>query len=200
MAYNDLRDWIAALDRAGELKRIKTEADPILEIAEITDRVSKSNVGAGVSPVLGAPSLSRSSRQGGGSALLFQNIKGHPGAQVLINQFGSESRMKMALEVDSLDEIADRIRAFMDVKSPQGFLDKVKMLPMLAEMGKFFPKTVSTGAVQGSHPARQFLAQRISDPAMLAERRRPLHHSPLRRYPRSQDRQAQRRHVPHAGL
>src|SRR6202035_4425329 len=48
-------------------------------------------------------------------------------------------------EVNALDEIADRIRAFMDVKSPQGFLDKVKMLPMLAEMGKFFPKTVSTG-------------------------------------------------------
>src|SRR6202040_1424991 len=40
---------------------------------------------------------------------------------------------------------ADRIRHFMDVKSPQGFLDKVKMLPMLAEMGKFFPKTVSSG-------------------------------------------------------
>ena len=138
MAYNDLRDWIAALDRAGELKRIKTEADPILEIAEITDRVSKGKVG------MGAPPLSRSVRQGG-SALLFQNVKGHPGSQVLINQFGSERRMKMALEVDSLDEISDRIRAFMDVKSPQGILDKVKMLPMLAEMGKFFPKTVSTG-------------------------------------------------------
>jgi 4-hydroxy-3-polyprenylbenzoate decarboxylase len=53
--------------------------------------------------------------------------------------------MRLALEVDSLDEIADRIRVFMDVKSPQGFLDKVKMLPMLAEMGKFFPKTVPTG-------------------------------------------------------
>jgi 4-hydroxy-3-polyprenylbenzoate decarboxylase len=53
--------------------------------------------------------------------------------------------MKLALGVNSLDEIAERIRAFMDVKSPQGFLDKVKMLPMLAEMGKFFPKTVSTG-------------------------------------------------------
>jgi 4-hydroxy-3-polyprenylbenzoate decarboxylase len=138
LAYNDLRDWIAALDRAGELKRIKTEADPILEIAEITDRVSKGKVG------MGAPPLSRSVRQGG-SALLFQNVKGHPGSQVLINQFGSERRMKMALEVDSLDEISDRIRAFMDVKSPQGILDKVKMLPMLAEMGKFFPKTVSTG-------------------------------------------------------
>src|SRR5690348_9254298 len=53
--------------------------------------------------------------------------------------------MKLALEVDSLDEVADRIRQFIDVKSPQGFLDKVKMLPMLAEMGKFFPKAVSTG-------------------------------------------------------
>src|SRR5437016_389543 len=53
--------------------------------------------------------------------------------------------MRMALEVQSLDEVADRSRQFMDVKSPQGFLDKVKMLPMLAEMGKFFPKTVSTG-------------------------------------------------------
>src|SRR5689334_10453631 len=53
--------------------------------------------------------------------------------------------MRLALGVDSLDEVADRIRAFMDVKSPQGFLDKVKMLPMLAEMGKFFPKTVASG-------------------------------------------------------
>ncbi len=131
MAYNDLRDWVAALDRAGELKKIRTEADPILEIAEIADRVSKSTPAK-----FGA----------GGPAVLFQNVKGHPGAQLLINQFGSERRMRMALEVDSLDQIADRIRAFMDVKSPQGFLDKVKMLPMLAEMGKFFPKTVPTGA------------------------------------------------------
>jgi 4-hydroxy-3-polyprenylbenzoate decarboxylase len=130
LAYNDLRDWIAALDRAGELRKIRTEADPILEITEIADRVSKSHT----------------SKFGtGGPALLFQNIKGHPGSQLLINQFGSARRMNLALEVDSLDEVADRIRAFMDVKSPQGFLDKVKMLPMLAEMGKFFPKAVNTG-------------------------------------------------------
>ena len=124
MAYEDLRDWIAALDRAGELKKIRTEVDTILEITEITDRVSKKT----------------------GPALLFQNVKGHPGAQVLINQFGSSRRMNMALEVTDLNQVADRIRQFMDVKSPQGFLDKVKMLPMLAEMGKFFPKTVSTGS------------------------------------------------------
>jgi 4-hydroxy-3-polyprenylbenzoate decarboxylase len=135
LAYDDLRDWIAALDRAGELKKIRTEVDPILEIAEITDRVSKKIT-------WGQPA---SAVQPGGPALLFQSIKGHPGAQVLINQFGSARRMNLALEVEKLDEVADRIRQFMDVKSPQGFLDKVKMLPMLAEMGKFFPKTVSTG-------------------------------------------------------
>jgi 4-hydroxy-3-polyprenylbenzoate decarboxylase len=137
LAYDDLRDWIAALDRAGELKKIRTEVDPILEIAEVTDRVSKNNAGQASSPGAAAKS--------GGPALLFQNIKGHPGAQVLINQFGSARRMNLALEVEQLDEVADRIREFMNVKSPQGFLDKVKMLPMLAEMGKFFPKTVSTG-------------------------------------------------------
>jgi 4-hydroxy-3-polyprenylbenzoate decarboxylase len=128
LPFDDLRQWITALDRAGELKRIKTEADPILEIGEITDRVSKSKTG-----------------KPGGPALLFQNIKGYPGSQLLINQFGSEARMKLALGVDSFDEFADRIRVFMDLKSPQGFLDKLKMLPLLTEAGKFFPKTVPTG-------------------------------------------------------
>jgi len=134
LAYDDLRDWIKALDRAGELKRVRLEADPILEITEIADRVSKSRV-------------IEKDGQGkvGGKALLFENVKGYPGSQLLINQFGSARRMRLALEVDGLDEIAERIRGFMDVKSPQGFLDKVKMLPMLAEMGKFFPKTVATG-------------------------------------------------------
>ena len=53
--------------------------------------------------------------------------------------------MQMALDVDSLDEIADRIKYFMDVKSPEGLLDKIKMLPMLADLGKFFPKEVKSG-------------------------------------------------------
>jgi 4-hydroxy-3-polyprenylbenzoate decarboxylase len=144
--FDDLRQWIAALDRSGELKRIHTEVDPILEIAEITDRVSKSvgsptnRVGTGASPV--QPSAAR---RHGGSALLFQNIKGYPGAQLLINQFGSEARMKLALGVTSFDEFAERMRVFMDLKSPQGFLDKLKMLPLLAEAGKFFPRIVPTG-------------------------------------------------------
>jgi 4-hydroxy-3-polyprenylbenzoate decarboxylase len=127
LAYDDLRDWIKALDKAGELKRIRQEVDPILEIAEITDRASKSGRKGGTP---------------GGPALLFENVKGHPGSRVLMNQFGSERRMRLALDVDSLDEVAARIRAFMEIKSPQGFLEKFKMLPMLAEVGSFFPKTV----------------------------------------------------------
>jgi 4-hydroxy-3-polyprenylbenzoate decarboxylase len=140
LAYNDLREWIAALERAGELKRIKTEVDPVLEIAEITDRVSKGNFAGEGARATSNPATFKP----GGPALLFENPKGSD-IPVLINQFGSEKRMRMALGVDSLDEVADRIRQFMDVKSPQGFLDKIKMLPMLAEMGKFFPKVVSTG-------------------------------------------------------
>src|SRR5438876_12098614 len=92
MPYTDLREWIGALERAGELRRIKAEVDPVLEITEIADRVSKS--------------------PGGGKALLFENVKGSK-LPVLINQFGSARRMQMALGVDSLDEIAGRIRALM---------------------------------------------------------------------------------------
>jgi 4-hydroxy-3-polyprenylbenzoate decarboxylase len=133
LAYTDLREWIAALERAGELKHIRAEVDPVLEITEITDRLSKSGHKGGAEGFAT-----------GGPALLFENVKGHPGAQVLINQFGSEKRMRLALGVDSLDEISGRIHQLLNVKTPEGLLDKVKMLPMLADFGKFFPKTVSS--------------------------------------------------------
>jgi 4-hydroxy-3-polyprenylbenzoate decarboxylase len=132
VAYDDLREWIKALEKAGELKRVREEVDPVLEMAEIADRASKSGTkGAG------------KGREPGGPALLFEKVKGHPGATVLMNQFGSERRMKLALGVDSLDEVAGRIRALLEVKSPEGLIEKLKMLPMLAEVGKFFPKTVT---------------------------------------------------------
>jgi 4-hydroxy-3-polyprenylbenzoate decarboxylase len=131
LAYHDLRDWIARLDRAGELKRIREEVDPVLEIAEITDRVSKSGRKGGVQGY--AP---------GGPALLFERVKGYPGASVLMNQFGSLRRMEMALETSSLDEIAARIQTLMDMKLPEGVLGKLKMLPTLAEVGKYFPKSI----------------------------------------------------------
>src|SRR5271168_1933570 len=128
LAYDDLRDWIKKLDKAGELKRIKAEVDPILEMAEIADRAAK---------------LGKGTAAAGGPALLFENVTGYPGAKVLMNQFGSERRMKLALETDSLDAIAERIRVLIHPESPTSFLDKIKLLPKLAEVGSFFPKVVS---------------------------------------------------------
>src|ERR1700677_3406812 len=60
-----------------------------------------------------------------------------------MNQFGSERRMKMALEVDRLDDVAGRIETLMQLKSPEGLLGKLKMLPMLAEVGRFFPRSIA---------------------------------------------------------
>ncbi|HWG37979.1 MAG TPA: UbiD family decarboxylase [Terriglobales bacterium] len=126
MAFSDLREFLAALEHAGELKRIAAPADPLLEIAEITDRVSKR----------------------GGPALLFENPAGYAGRPLLINQFGSRRRMAMALGVEHADEVAARIRALLEMKPPEGLLGKLKMLPTLAEVGAFFPRTVKTGACQ----------------------------------------------------
>jgi 4-hydroxy-3-polyprenylbenzoate decarboxylase len=136
VAYNDLREWIAALDKAGELKRIKEPVSPRLEITEITDRASKA----------GSSSRSVKGAQGyapGGPALLFENIVGHPGHKVLINQYGSERRMAMALGVDRIEQIAERIQGLLNMKAPEGLLDKLKMLPQVAELTRSFPKTVS---------------------------------------------------------
>jgi len=130
LAYDDLRDFIKRLDKAGELKRITTEVDPILEMAEIADRASK---------------LGKGTANAGGPALLFENVKGYPGARVLMNQFGSEKRMKLALETDSLDAIADRIRVLLHPQTPTSMMDKLKLLPMLAQVGSFFPKVISRG-------------------------------------------------------
>ena len=93
MAYDDLRDWIKTLEKHGELKRIREEVSPVLEITEITDRISK--IGSG--PRAGAQGSAASPQYPpGGPALLFENVKGHPGHKVFINQFGSERRMALA--------------------------------------------------------------------------------------------------------
>src|SRR5579863_5023694 len=128
LAYRDLREFVQKLEKEGELKRIRAEVDPILEITEVTQRIArdKNRLPNSVGP-----------------ALLFEKPKGSK-VPLLVNTFGSVSRMCMAFEVDSLDEVAARISGFMDMKSPQGLFDKIKMLPKLAELGSFFPKTVKT--------------------------------------------------------
>lgn len=132
LAYDDLRDWIKTLEKHGELKRVREEVSPELEITEITDRASKSR--GGKHGATYAP---------GGPALLFENVKGFPGQSVLMNQFGSERRMALALGVNKVDEIAECISGLMNVKAPEGFFDKLKMLPQLGELASAFPKTVS---------------------------------------------------------
>jgi len=143
LAYDDLRDWIKTLEKQGELKHIREEVSPELEITEITDRVSK--IGAGRHSSANNNDVSAKSKYApGGPALLFENVQGHPGHKVLINQFGSERRMALALGVEKIDEIADRIHMLMNVKPPTGgFFDKLKMLPQLAELANVFPKTVA---------------------------------------------------------
>ncbi len=144
MAYDDLRDWIKTLEKHGELKRIREEVSPELEITEITDRVSKIGSRGGIGSSAGAQaSATKGNYPPGGPALLFENIKGHPGHKVLINQFGSERRMALALGVDRIDEIAERIAGLMNVKAPEGLFDKLKMLPQLGALTSAFPKTVS---------------------------------------------------------
>jgi 4-hydroxy-3-polyprenylbenzoate decarboxylase len=122
MAYTDLREFIAALEKQRELKRIAIEADPVLEITEFADRSVKQ----------------------GGPALLFEKPKGSD-IPVLMNAFASLRRMALALEVSSIEEIAARISALLELQVPQGLLGKIKMLPKLAELGSFFPRTVSGG-------------------------------------------------------
>ncbi|MGA3333758.1 MAG: UbiD family decarboxylase [Terracidiphilus sp.] len=147
MAYDDLRDWIKTLEKHGELRRIREEVSPELEITEITDRVSKTGVRGQGSGIKGPAYASETKYAPGGPALLFENVKGHPGHKVLINQFGSERRMALALGVDRLDEIAARINSqiggLMNVKAPEGLLDKLKMLPQLGEFSNAFPKIVN---------------------------------------------------------
>ncbi len=125
MAYSDLREFIAALEKAGELKRIPFEVDPKLEMTEFADRAVKS----------------------GGPALLFEKPKGSS-IPVLINSLASEKRMRIALQVDQFQDIADRISDYLQMQMPQGLLGKLSMLPKLAEMGSFFPKKVSSGPCQ----------------------------------------------------
>jgi 4-hydroxy-3-polyprenylbenzoate decarboxylase len=120
MPYDDLRDFVRALDKSGELKRIPFEVDPHLEITEFADRSVKQ----------------------GGPALLFEKPKGD--IPVLINAFASMRRMEIALEATP-DDVAGRIVELIEMRKPEGFLGKLKMLPKLADLAAIFPKTVSTG-------------------------------------------------------
>src|SRR5215217_4237269 len=121
----DLREWIARLEREGELVRVAAEVDADLEITEIVDRVVKS----------------------GGPALLFENVEGarHP---LLINQFGTEKRMCMAFDAPSLDAVAARVAGVLEMQPPEGLREKIRGLRELKSIADSRPKRVKRGASQ----------------------------------------------------
>jgi 4-hydroxy-3-polyprenylbenzoate decarboxylase len=122
---SDLREWIALLEREGELVRVDAEVDPDLEITEITDRVVKA----------------------GGPALLFTNTKGS-GHPLLINQFGTERRMSMAFGEPSLDAVAAKLGEVFEMQPPQGLVEKMRGLRRLKSIADSMPKQVSGGPCQ----------------------------------------------------
>jgi 4-hydroxy-3-polyprenylbenzoate decarboxylase len=125
VAVRDLRDWIALLEREGELARVSPEVDPDLEITEIVDRTVKV----------------------GGPALLFEHPKGsqHP---LLINQFGTERRMCLAFGVERLDEVGRKVADVLEMQPPAGLMDKVRGLQKLKSIADSLPQTVRRGACQ----------------------------------------------------
>jgi 4-hydroxy-3-polyprenylbenzoate decarboxylase len=123
MAYKNQQQFIDVLERAGELIRLREYVNPKLEIAEITDRISKT--------------------PGGGKALLFENT-GYD-FPVLMNAYGSEKRMCLALGVDHLDDVAKEIEnLFHLLASPkESIVDKLKLLPKLNQFAGWMPKVRS---------------------------------------------------------
>lgn len=125
MAYADLNAFVERLRALGELREIEEEVDPVLEISEIADRIVKR----------------------GGPALLFRRPKGHR-IPVLINTFGTEKRMCVALETDSLDQVASRIHELLTPEIPEGVVGKLRALPKLAALSSLQPSRVRAGACQ----------------------------------------------------
>src|SRR3970040_39993 len=138
MAFRDLREFLTALEARRELKRIRAPVSTDLEAAEIADRAVKA----------------------GGPALLFENVKGHT-VPLAMNLFGTMGRMCLALGVSSLDEIGMRMMEVIEPEIPSNLIEKLKMLPKLARLADFIPKTVSSGpcqeVVETDKPSLSFL-------------------------------------------
>lgn len=119
--FNNLHHFIDTLEKQGELRRIKEYVNPLLEITEITDRISKND----------------------GPALLFENT----GTKfpLLINSMGSYKRMCLALGVSDMDDITRDIeQLFKTLSSPKNnILDKLKLLPQLGQIASWMPKVIS---------------------------------------------------------
>ena len=138
MPIDTLSQFVQALDDAGELVRVREPVSVNLEITEIADRMMK--------------------QPGGGKALLFEQPVLMNGARsafpIGINLFGSMRRMSMALGVDELDAVGDRITALIQTKPPEGIVAKLALLPRLLEVAKFPPRKAS-----GTAPCQEVVWQ-----------------------------------------
>ncbi|MEX0855332.1 MAG: menaquinone biosynthesis decarboxylase [Nitrosopumilaceae archaeon] len=124
MPIEDIRQYIEKLENAGELKRVKTQVDTNLEIAEILRRTMYAN----------------------GPALLFENVKNY-NMPVLGNAFGSIKRLEIGLETSNFTEIGQRIVDMTKMEIPSGFFNKIRKLPELSKMSEVFPNLEKSGPV-----------------------------------------------------
>ncbi|HEV2347214.1 MAG TPA: menaquinone biosynthesis decarboxylase [Actinocrinis sp.] len=125
MAYEDLRSFLKTLEREGELRRIKAQVDPYLEVGEITDRVQKAH----------------------GPALLFENVKGSD-LPLAMNVFGTQRRLCLALGIKSLDEIGERIGELLKPELPHGLSGFKDALGKVAQLRSVPPKHVKGAPCQ----------------------------------------------------
>ena len=128
MKYRDLRDFIDQLEKLGELKRIKQEVDPNLEITEISDRTLRR----------------------GGPALLFENPKGSD-VPLLANLFGTPRRVALGMgqeSVDTLREVGQLMAYLKEPDPPKGFRDALEKLPIFLQVKNMGPKVVRKAPCQ----------------------------------------------------
>jgi len=128
VAFTDLREFVARLETLGRLRRVDVPVSWDLEITEIVDRVSKASGEANV-------------------ALLFERVEG-AGMPVLVNAFGSEQRIALALGVDRLDELGERVAKLLDARMPGSFRERLRKLGTLIDVARAAPRRVDTAPCQ----------------------------------------------------
>jgi 4-hydroxy-3-polyprenylbenzoate decarboxylase len=142
MSTETLSDFLAMLEREGELAKVSARVDPKLEISAISDRMCKTTAPHGNLEPDRSPAASL-----GGKALLFQNVVGSE-IPVAINTFGSYWRVNKALGTSTFSELAQRVQTLVKPEIPTTLLEKMKKLPDLLKLGSFPPKSVRNGICQ----------------------------------------------------
>jgi 4-hydroxy-3-polyprenylbenzoate decarboxylase len=126
MPLESLRDLVSVLEQKGQLKRVKVSVDTDLEIAEIMRRLMYAK---------------------DKPAVLFENVKGYS-IPILGNTFGSNERLRLALEEDEFSQIGSRIVELTRMKMPTGVFGKLRMLPKLSEISDYGPRHIENGPVK----------------------------------------------------